>query len=159
MSTQRTRRTRRTLRVLVPAALVSLAAACGVQPSAVITGASPPSGETERGSPTVVYLSDGEQLVRTTRRVGPLSPVDTLALLADGPTDEERARGLTSEVPSDAAPFTVREDGDGRTVVTLSGSPGTLSPTAVDQIVCTVAEPGALVSVAGAEPRSCPEPG
>lgn len=134
-----TGRTRRTAWSLAVVLLCGVTAACGVQPSGVIQGASPPSGQLDTdGSVTLYLVADGE-LNQVQRDDQPRSRAAVLALLADGPTDSERARGLRSAVPSDAAPFTVTTHGHGRIEVEPSRSPAEMSETAVHQIMCTVA--------------------
>lgn len=134
-----TGRTRHTVRLLALVLLCGATVACGVQPSGVIEGASPPSGRLDTDDSVTLYLvSDGE-LSRVHRDDGPQSRAAVLALLADGPTDSERARGLSSAVPSDAAPFTVTSHGNGRIEVEPSRPPDQMSETAVNQIVCTAA--------------------
>lgn len=131
---------------LLVAGLVSLVAltGCGVQPSGVITGAAPPSGPAEPAT-TILFLLSNDQL-SPVRRPGspggggrPLSPADTLALLAAGATDEERAQGFTTAVPPEAAPFSVAANPSGRIVVTLSTPAEELPTVAIAQIVCTAA--------------------
>lgn len=132
MSAGRTRR--------LVAGLVSLVAltGCGVQPSEVITGAAPPSGPVEPAT-TILYLLSNDQLSPVRRPGGPLSPADTLALLAAGPTDDERAQGFTTAVPPAAAPFSLAAAPSGRLEVTLSTPASDLSTVAIAQIVCTAA--------------------
>jgi len=161
-------RTARALRVLA-ASLVALAAAtgCGVQPSGVISGGDPPSGAVAPTAAITLYLvKDGRLSAVTRRHEGhPLFPADKLALLA-GPTPEERARGLTTEVPPGARPFSVTTERPGRLVVTLPMAARDLSARAVDQIVCTAAAamtPDRAVRVIlvgsgqSVGPRTCPE--
>jgi hypothetical protein len=154
---------KRSLRVLSGAAALVTLAGCGVQPSGIIVGASPPSGAVEPAATVTLYLVSGGRLTAVTRPGGPLSPADTLALLAGGPTGEERARGLTTEVPPPAAPFSVTADAPGRVVVTLSSPPDELSTVAADQIACTaVAGPGEVTLLGagrGRGPVVCPNQG
>jgi hypothetical protein len=163
-------------RRVLAAGLVSLVAVagCGVRPSGVITGAAPPSGAVEprpgvpRGTTTTItlYLVTNGRLSAVTRPGGPLSQADTLALLAAGPTAEEQAHGLTTDVPPDAGPFSVTAKPAGRLVVTLSTPASELSTLAVEQIVCTAAatapDSPAQVTVVGAGrgvgPRNCRRP-
>ncbi|MFG6199735.1 hypothetical protein [Nonomuraea sp. JJY05] len=152
------------------AGLVSLVAVagCGVQPTDAIRAGDPPSGPV---APTItpamkitLYLVKNGRLSAVKRRpVRRLSPADTLALLAAGPSAAEQADGLTTEVPREAAPFSVTAERAGHLVVALSTPAGELSPLAVEQIVCTAAarapESPAQVTVVGAgqgAPRSCP---
>lgn len=153
-------------RLLVAGLVLSLVAltGCGVQPSGVITGAAPPSGRAEPAT-TILYLVSDDRLSPVRRPGGPLSQAATLALLAASPTDEERAQGLTTAVPPEAAPFSVSARTSGRIVVTLSTPASELSTVAVAQIVCTAAAAAPAsptrVTVLGAgqethDPRSCP---
>jgi hypothetical protein len=156
-----------TRRVLA-AGLVSLVAVagCGVQPSGVITGGAPPSGAVALTTTITLYLVKNGKLSAVTRRPGghPLAPADRLALLAAGPTPKEKARGLTTDVPSEAGPLSVTTEPTGHLVVTLSTSASDLSRLAVEQIVCTAAsttpKSPVQVTVVGAaqsvDPRNCP---
>jgi hypothetical protein len=152
---------------LLAAGLLSLVAVagCGVQPSDVIPAGAPPSGRLAPTTAITIYLVKNGRLGVVTRPGDPpLSPADTLTLLTDGPTAGERARGFTTDVPREAAPFSVTAEQAGQLAVTLSGPAGDLSALAVEQIVCTAAAtaPGgpAQVTVAGAGqsvgPRTCP---
>ncbi|MEU4510052.1 hypothetical protein AB0G05_11180 [Nonomuraea wenchangensis] len=144
-------------------ALVAVAG-CGVRPSDVILAGDPPSGPVQRATTVTLYLVKNGRLDAVARPDGRLSPADTLALLAAGPTPREQAHGLTSEVPPDAGPFSLTAEPDGRLVVTLSTPAGELSALAVDQIVCstvaTTRGSSAQVTVVGAGqsigPRTCP---
>jgi hypothetical protein len=158
----RTGRARR----LLAAGLLSLVAVagCGVRPSGVITGADPPSGPVAPTTAITIYLVANGRLSPVTRPGGPLSQADTLGLLAAGPTEREQGRGLTTDVPPDAAPFSVTAQPDGRLVVNPASPATELSTLAVEQIVCTIAatapERPAQVAVVGAGPgvdtRNCP---
>ncbi len=152
------------------AGLISLVtvAGCGVQPSDAISAGDPPSGAL---APTIapdmqitLYLVKNGRLSAVTRPGRRLSPADTLALLAAGPTAKEQADGLTTDVPLEAGPFSVTAGPAGRLVVTLSAPAGELSTLAVEQIVCTAAatapESPVRVTVVGAVQdvglRNCP---
>ncbi|MGJ6967814.1 GerMN domain-containing protein [Streptosporangium sp. G11] len=155
-----------TRRMLI-AGLVSLAAVagCGVQPSDVIPAGDPPSGRVAPTTTTTLYLVKNGRLSAVTRPSDrPIFPADTLALLADGPTTEERALGFTTDVPPEAGPFSVTVKPSGHLVVTLSTPAGDLSALAVEQIVCTATatalENPSQVTVTGAGqsvgPQNCP---
>jgi len=147
-----------------------LIAGCGVRPSGVIPGGPAPTGGvlvrpgTPPGPAAVLYFLDGSSLtpaLRPTRQH--LSPTRTLALLQNGPNDDERAANLTSEVPTGLDPVTVTTDASGNVAVAVSADVTTLSTTAVDQIVCTVRDalsttaPITLTGDAATRgPRSCP---
>ncbi|MDR8413615.1 hypothetical protein MTP10_33375 [Nonomuraea sp. 3-1Str] len=154
---------------MLAAGLVSLVATagCGVRPSDAISVGDPPSGAVEPAPATMttLYLVENGRLhavTRLTRR--PMFPADTLALLAAGPSAQEQANGLTTDVPPEAGPFSVTAESAGHLVVTLSTAADELSTLAVEQIVCTAAakapETRAQVTVVGAGqrvgPRSCP---
>jgi hypothetical protein len=152
----------RRLGVLLAAVLLTLAG-CGVQPSGVIVGAAPPSGALDARTTVTLYLVAGGKVTPVTRSGGPLSRAETLALLAQGPNLVERGQGFTSEVPAEAAPFTLTADPSGRVVVTLSEPPAALSTLAVEQIACTAAPGRGQVLLLGANgdrgPVSCPVDG
>lgn len=116
---------------LIPLLLgVLVVAACGVRPTAVISGGDPPSGLTTEA--VVFFLSD-DQLAPATRRTG--SPDEALAELAAGPTETERAQGLRTDLP---AGITLRTDRSSPTpTIVATVNPQTLTPLAVDQIACT----------------------
>ncbi|MFI7231678.1 GerMN domain-containing protein [Nonomuraea angiospora] len=148
------------------AGLLSLlaVAGCGVQPSDAIPAGDPPSGFVAPPRKIILYLVKDGRLRMVTRPDRRLPPADTLALLAAKPTASERARGLTTEVPPEAAPFSLAAEPTGHVKVTLSTPAGDLSTLALDQIVCTVAamapESRVQITVAGAGqsvgPRDCP---
>ncbi|MFK4038665.1 hypothetical protein ACI2LC_22945 [Nonomuraea wenchangensis] len=165
-------------------------AGCGVRPSDVILAGDPPSGPVQRATTVTFYLVKKGRVSAVTRprapaggpaahplpvtnqggaRGGPppdghLSPAETLALLAAGPTPREQAHGLTSEVPPDAGPFSLTATPAGDLVVTLATPAGELSEPAVDQIVCTAVatrrDSSTQVTIVGAgqsiDARICP---
>ncbi|MGC5016807.1 hypothetical protein ACLQ2R_39085 [Streptosporangium sp. DT93] len=151
------------------AALVSLVvvAGCGVRPSDAIDAGEPPSGGVAPATTITVHLVRNGRLHAVTRPWPggrPRFSADTLALLLAGPTARERARGITTDIPAGAGPFSVATRSPGHLVVALSVPAGELSALAVEQIVCTAAattpESPARVTVAGAgrnvDLRSCP---
>ncbi|MEU1588243.1 hypothetical protein [Micromonospora sp. NPDC005710] len=141
---------RRTARALLVGVLLLgtlLATGCGVRPSAVITGRSAVSGPSQGVG---LYLIGQGELVLVLRPMAPdLSPATALALLAAGPQDNERAQGLTSELPSGLDPVTVTPAADQSGLsVRISGPVRGLSANATDQIICTVADAAAQVGLA-----------
>ncbi|MGH8921466.1 MAG: hypothetical protein ACRD0H_24530, partial [Actinomycetes bacterium] len=104
-----TRLSRAARRIGLSAALVVILAACGVRPSAVINGGPAPSGPVvpERSTVVVLYFVLGDRPTAAQRQGVSTSPSDVLALLAAGPDQSERAAGLTTEVPGNAAPASV----------------------------------------------------
>ncbi len=168
----RTRSARRALAALTAnfAALVAglvvlvAVAGCGVRPSDVILAGDPPSGPVQRATTVTFYLVKKGRVSAVTRPDGHLSPAETLALLAAGPTPREQAHGLSSEVPPDAGPFSLTAAPAGDLVVTLATPAGELSAPAVDQIVCTAVatrrDSSTQVTIVGAgqsiDARTCP---
>jgi hypothetical protein len=157
--------------VLITAVVTALVTAgCGVRPSGVITGGPAPTKQVVDGPPpawgAILYFVAGSALapvVRPTRQRP--SPAQALALLQDGPTGDERAVALTSEVPAGLAPAAVSTDPAGNVEVRVAADVTALSATAVDQIVCTVRDAlpttaAITVTSGGARrgPRSCPIP-
>ncbi|SCF10880.1 hypothetical protein [Micromonospora chokoriensis] len=181
--------TRRTGRALVAGGLLVavLTAGCGVRPSAVITGRAAVSGPTEgigiyllaQGDLALVLRQPKATQAGVTPAVtcspsapggSPCQPAQALALLAAGPSGEERASGLTSEVPAGLGPFTVKPAAQRSDLtVKTTGAVGPLTADAFDQIVCTVTDSAtqvglvngpAAVSIVGPDgarqPRRCP---
>ncbi|YCK37980.1 hypothetical protein ACNF49_29190 [Actinomadura sp. ATCC 39365] len=157
---------RRALAANLVAALVALVAVtgCGVRPSDVISVGEPPKGSVAVTTTIVLYLVQDGRLSAVRRpSARPLFLTERLALLAAGPTAEERASGFGTEVPPEADPFLVTAKAHGRMVLTPSAPGGDLSALAVQQIVCTAAaltDSPARITVAGArtnvDPRDCP---
>ncbi|MBE1491433.1 GerMN domain-containing protein [Plantactinospora soyae] len=150
---------------VVVALLMALVAGCGVRPTGVITGGAAPVGPA-RGVP-LFFVAD-QHLALVLRPTTPVDSVDdVLALLLAGPDPTERELGYGTEIPADAGrPTTTTSDPSG-TTVKLSGDVLALSPTAVDQIVCTVRDAmptggPARVTLAGPdgsrEPLTCSLP-
>jgi hypothetical protein len=117
-------------------ALVLALTACGIRPTDPIPGLTAPNGPVENTSPALYWVSEGN-VVAVGRPQGSLSGYDVIALLAQGPSVAEQNRGLTTEVPVDAAPATVDRVATGLDV-TLSTDVSLLSSVAVQQIVCTL---------------------
>jgi hypothetical protein len=138
--------------------VVALLAGCGVRPSAVITGGPAPTAAV--GGVRIYLISDGEPML-VLRGGKPVAPTDVLSMLAAGPTDTERARGLSSEVPGELVPAKVGFEPDG-TVVSVGTDVRTLSVLGVVQIVCTVqamSTTAPVTLISGGQrrgPLSCP---
>ncbi len=126
--------------VLRKLGLVALALAvltgCGIRPTDPIPGLQAPTGPVENTSPSLFWVSGGD-VVPVSRPQGGLSGYDVISLLAQGPTDAEKSRGFTTEVPFDAAPAIVDRVANGLDVH-ISGDVSQLSHLAVQQIVCTL---------------------
>lgn len=116
--------------------VLALLTACGIRPTDPIPGLEAPSGPVENTSPSVYWVSSGKA-VPVNRPQGSLSGYDVISLLAQGPNAAEQKSGFTTEVPFDAAPATVDRVANGLDV-TISSDVSQLSPTAVQQIVCTL---------------------
>jgi hypothetical protein len=130
---------------------VLLVVSCGVRPSGVIRGGQAPTG-TVAGAQ--VYLVRNARVTSVTR-LGSL-PAEALALLAAGPTRDEEANGITTELPSGLTLTAL----DG--TVTVSADVSQLSELAVEQIVCTASVTGGfspVTLVGGGQtrgPAKCP---
>ncbi|MGW4211420.1 hypothetical protein ACWEIJ_25730 [Lentzea sp. NPDC004789] len=133
--------------------------ACGIRPTDPIPGLEAPTGPVESTSPAIYWVAGGS-VVGVNRPQGSLSGYDVVALLAQGPTATEQDRGLTTEVPFDAAPATVDRGADGLDV-SISTDVSLLSKAAVRQIVCTLLglqNAGAVILHGGGhslEPQKC----
>ncbi|MET0135263.1 MAG: hypothetical protein ABW215_16920 [Kibdelosporangium sp.] len=136
--------------------IVLLLSACGVQPSGVIAGGPAPLGSIEG---TVLYLVSNQTLTTVLRpRDHELSPAETLTLLVAGPTAEEQAAHIDSDIPVGIGALTVTGD-----TVMLPVDVTSLSTMAVEQFVCTLAtisDPGTEITLTGQgqtlTPRRCP---
>ena len=132
--------------------------ACGVRPSIPIEGGPAPSEEVTEA--TVLYFLQGATLTRVLR---PPVQENPLELLAKGPTPEELAMGLTTEIPPYASPITVTM-GENDIKVRISSLLKYLSPVAQSQLVCTAIPPSrratAQVILSDPEeklsPQNCP---
>ncbi|RKR91605.1 hypothetical protein BDK92_6006 [Micromonospora pisi] len=140
--------------LLAGLALTATLAGCGVRPSGVIVGGAAPAGPVQEvAADTRLYLVSEINLTLVVRDTGQTSSLaETLALLTDGPDAQERARGLTSEVPLDARVVEVASEPTG-TTVTYASDVTALSATAVAQIVCTVND---ALTATGQEAGSAP---
>ncbi|WP_439662968.1 GerMN domain-containing protein [Lentzea sp. HUAS TT2] len=116
---------------------VAVLTACGIRPTDPIPGLEAPSGPVENTSPSLYWVAPGGRVLPVGRSAGSLSGFDVVALLAQGPTGAEQDRGLSTEVPFDAAPATVDRVANGLDV-TISSDVSQLSGAAVQQIVCTL---------------------
>lgn len=124
------------MRKLALTALLILTTACGVRPTPPIEGGPAPTEEPTR---TVLYLLNGTTLTRVIRPPGPLMQ-SHLELLAEGPTIEERAKGLTTEIPPYASPITITRTTSGITVG-IASPLKYLSRLARAQLICTALSP------------------
>ncbi|GHH55343.1 hypothetical protein GCM10017774_71750 [Lentzea cavernae] len=132
------KRAPRALRELGLAALVLVVlTACGIRPTDPIPGLEAPSGPVENTSPSLFWVQSNGRVVPVGRPEGSLSGFDVVGLLAQGPTGAEQNRGLSTEVPFDAAPATIDRVANGLDV-NLSTDVSQLSAAAVQQIVCTL---------------------
>lgn len=122
------------MRALMLLLLLTLTA-CGVRPSVSIEGGPAPTEEITIG--TVLYLVNGTTLTRVVRAQ---TRTNALELLAAGPTREELAEGLRTEIPRSAAPITAVLSPAGITV-RISSALKDLSPLAQAQLVCTATPP------------------
>ncbi|OZM71081.1 hypothetical protein CFN78_21665 [Amycolatopsis antarctica] len=114
--------------------LLAVCTGCGVGASEVIPGAPGPDVATE-GTP-LYFVRDGE-LAMVLRSSAGTDVATALAILPDGVSPDEAARGFTTEVSPSAAPIDLVQGPDGAATVSLAIAPDSLSPTAMHQIACT----------------------
>ena len=117
--------------------LVLVLGGCGIQPTDPVFAGEPPVGAAP--GPILFFVRDGhlDPVVRAENgRLG--SPADALTALLNGPTPAESAAGYYSAIPLPAAAVSVSPIRLGEVTVALSLAPAALSPTAIDQVVCTV---------------------
>ncbi|WP_067168891.1 hypothetical protein [Microtetraspora niveoalba] len=88
-------RTRRAAAALAVVAVASTAAGCGIAPTGVRDGGEPAVGF----RPSVrLYFVSGARLRAVTRPIPSLTLKETLDLLLDGPSADERERGLRTDL-------------------------------------------------------------
>lgn len=115
---------------------ILLITGCGVRPTGVVYAGDPPVA-TAPGSPRsqVFFLVDGMP-TPVRRAASPADPQLVFDALLHGPTPEERARGLTTEL-TEVKKIAVH-DLDGRTLLVETIPPAVkLRPQAYTQIYCT----------------------
>ena len=120
-------------------AIVLLAAGCGVRPSGVIVGEEAPSGPavgSVGNTATVYFVLDGK--LAPVSRTG-VSDVyaDRVRVLEQGPNEDERASGYTTELPPTFEPIAI-----GISEAAIGVNVRELTPNAVSQLVCTVIASG-----------------
>jgi hypothetical protein len=136
-----------------------LVTSCGVRPTDTITGDPAP---TEVLDGVVLFLVNDTILTRVVRP-SPNPPATNLQLLAQGPTPEESATGLTTELPPTITATAVSATA-GTLTVRISTPVGALTDLAKDQLICTAQWQSATttVIVTGPDqtlsPRTCPFP-
>lgn len=144
-----------TLKRVAAACVLALLTACGIPPEPTAREVQPPPGafrdlpspvpevRSENGVERLtLYLVREGKLVAVQRLIEGEPTVDaTLMLLLGGPTDEERASGLTSALPGTSVINQVRVM-DGHAVVEITAGPEDAGRSdevlAFGQIVCTL---------------------
>lgn len=123
-------------RLLVLAVLLGLACVgCGVQPSGVIPGDPAPTGPVN--GVTLYFVRNGEVVPALRATDTALTPTEAMnLLLTGGVDDQERAVGLSTDLPPGTGPATLTNDATG-TTLTIAVDPGPLRPAAKNQLVCT----------------------
>ncbi|MET3985741.1 hypothetical protein [Streptomyces sp. PvR034] len=146
--------TRRTVRPRAGAAVVAVAllvagasaalSGCGIGSTGPVRAGGPATGVPQRpdGTRSVeLYFASPYGIRRASRpTTGPPTPQQALNLLLEGPTEGERARGLSNHVPLfPRQPSAFASDGGVDLYVPLSVSTGELDNIALSQLVCTLA--------------------
>ncbi|MFD7033656.1 hypothetical protein ACFWAR_37075 [Streptomyces sp. NPDC059917] len=145
--TRRTVRARAGAAVVAGALLVAGSAAlsgCGISSTGPVRAGGPATGVPQRpgGTRSVqLYFASPYGIRQTSRPTnGPATPQQALNLLLEGPTEGERARGLSNRVPLlPRQPSAFATDGGIDLYVPLSVSTGELDNIALSQLVCTLA--------------------
>jgi hypothetical protein len=141
-------------------AMLSLAG-CGVRPSGVIYAGEAPVATAPASPSTMIYLLEkGVIPVPVAREVVPLDPQHVFDALLDGPTDEERAKGLTTALSGIKTVSVSEVAGEG--IFIDSVPPAEKLPSeAIEQLVCTGSalpdRPRVFIStISGAKPYQIP---
>ncbi|MBB5857331.1 hypothetical protein ACFQ05_30985 [Amycolatopsis umgeniensis] len=127
---------------LLPALMaLTLATACGVQPTGVVPAGPGPSIRATSGPAlvnglTLYFVSEGRVIPVTRPSEGYISPEGAITLLLKGPTEREAAQGITTFVPPELGRVKVYP-GDPASLA-LPFSVRILSDQAINQLVCTV---------------------
>lgn len=126
-------------RLLALIAVLVLTASCGVRPSGVITGENAPSGPPNgnSGYTARVYFVLNGNVVPVMRSGAGDVAADRVRVLEQGPSEDERAGGYTTELPPSFEPIAI-----GVSDAAIGVNVRELSPNAVSQIVCTVLAAG-----------------
>ncbi|MGW4982344.1 hypothetical protein [Streptomyces mirabilis] len=129
----RTRRSSRSALLLTTAFLLS---SCGIPETGVVEAGEPATGI----RPAYVLYFVGESTLLAARRhvFGPGGIETAVAMLFQGPSAEERRKGMTTELPPMRYAPTVRTDG-GRLSIELPDWTTPLTGTALSQLICTAA--------------------
>ncbi|MER7758142.1 hypothetical protein [Streptomyces sp. NPDC097619] len=130
--------------LLLPLSLALALSACGISPTGPVDAGGPASGAPlypgeARG--TRLYFASPYGMRSAARpSSGTPSPQRALELLLQGPTESERARGLTTRIPLlPRTPVATAGLNSVTVRLPLSVAAGELDITALSQIVCTVA--------------------
>ncbi|MFJ7206573.1 hypothetical protein ACIQWR_23950 [Streptomyces sp. NPDC098789] len=146
--TGRTVRARAGVAVVAVSVLVAGASAalsgCGISSTGPVRAGGPATGVPQRpgGIRSVELYFASPYGIRQASRPsnGTTTPQQALNLLLEGPTEGERARGLSNHVPLfPRQPSAFATDGGVDLYVPLSISTGELDNTALSQLVCTLA--------------------
>ncbi|MFE0024865.1 hypothetical protein [Amycolatopsis sp. NPDC059021] len=124
-------------------ALLTLTAACGVQPTggAVPAGPAPtlPTPGAESGTLILYFVLDGHPAAVVRSVGGPVSVNTALSILLRGPDPDDRIRGYSTELPPPGPGLIGSDPSSDRMVISVPFAVTTLSSTAVNQLVCTAA--------------------
>ncbi|MGP3691492.1 GerMN domain-containing protein [Streptomyces sp. IBSNAI002] len=125
------------------AALAALLTGCGITPTGPVPSGGPATGVTARNEADAVrlYFASPHGIRQASRpATGTATPQRALDLLLEGPTENERARGLANHVPPlPKPPVAVAGTGTVDVYLPVAVATGELDTTALSQIVCTLA--------------------
>lgn len=115
-----------------------------MRPTGVLTGG--PAPTVRSNEVTLYFVSADGALVRRTRVItGEFTIASPLQALLTGPNEQERADGLTTELPITTAPVEFRD-----TLVVVPIDTGSLTGSGYAQLSCTATSAG--LRVAGTKP-------
>ncbi|MFE6487410.1 hypothetical protein ACFVGN_31370 [Streptomyces sp. NPDC057757] len=114
-----------------------LLSSCGIPETGVVEAGEPATGI--RPAQALYFVSEGVPLAVRRQASGPVGIEAALEMLFQGPDDQERRKGVITELPPLLGVVTVRTE-DARVVVELPWGTGPLSKLAIAQLTCTVVD-------------------
>ncbi|WP_328437374.1 hypothetical protein OHA71_09265 [Streptomyces sp. NBC_00444] len=127
----------RSLRPALLCTTALLLASCGIPESGVVETGEPATGI--RPAQVSYFVSEGTLVPVRRRGFAPVDIETAVATVFQGPDARERRSGMTTQLPPLTGAPSVRAVGDGEVTVELPQGIGTLTETAVAQLICTVA--------------------
>lgn len=127
-------------------------AGCGVRPTPVLSGAQAPTVSSHELTIYLLTASRNELVRRTRTYTGTVDTATAINLLVQGPDEEEKKLGLTTEVPATTSPIYSPMPN----VILLPDDMVTLSKMAQFQLYCTAVASRATVENVPLPGIKCP---